>query len=64
MFWRTRAYNGGNRHVLAANGVWSATPANVGNLWRGMAVLGGSPSSSATPAILVAANGRSEYNEY
>ena len=39
-------------------------PANVGNLWRAMAVLGGSPSSSATPAILVAANGGSEYNEY
>ena len=39
-------------------------PANVGNLWRAMAVLGGSPSSSATPAILVAANGGSEYNDY
>ena len=24
MFWRTRAYNGGNRHVLAGNGVQSA----------------------------------------
>ena len=39
-------------------------PANVGNLWRAMAALGGSPSSSATPAILVAANGGSEYTEY
>ncbi len=64
MFWQTRAYNGGNRIVLAGNGVQSAIPANVGNLWRAMAVLGGSPSSSATPAILVAANGGSEYNEY
>ena len=61
---KSLAGDGGRCRVLAANGVQSATPANVGNLWRAMAVLGGSPSSSATPAILVAANGGSEYTEY
>ena len=71
MFWRARAYNGGNRHVLAGNGVESAiarqnTPMweTYGGQWRAMAVLSGSPSSSATPVTLMAVNGGSEYNEY
>ena len=54
MFWRP----------MACSPSLPPKPANVGNLWRAMAVLGGSPSSSATPAILVAANGGYEYNEY